>query len=126
VIKVGTSINIVNVLTVIKICSLEQGRNDFLSARGKLGYLIKHKRKKMHRLSTLMLSISCKTNFNCYFQGDPVLKGKIQNIAASQANKAIYYFPFNNNTLETQLERQVQISEPKSVGMLLIIRRYVS
>lgn len=45
-----------------------------------------------------------------------MLKGKIQNIAASQANKALFYYPFNNQAHETLIESEVQLDEPGSVG----------
>jgi hypothetical protein len=48
-----------------------------------------------------------------------VLKGKIQNIAASQANKALFYYPFNDETLEAKIESEVQLEEPCSVGNLI-------
>jgi hypothetical protein len=45
-----------------------------------------------------------------------VLKGKIQNIAASQANKALFYYPFNNAAVEAKIQSSVQLEEPCSVG----------
>jgi hypothetical protein len=47
-----------------------------------------------------------------------VLKGKIQHIAASQANKALFYYPFDDAALEAKIETEVQLDEPCSVGKL--------
>jgi hypothetical protein len=62
---------------------------------------------------------------SCFTQGNPVLKGKIQNIAASQANKALFYYPFNDTQLETKIETEVQLDETCSVGKLKYIDSYL-
>jgi Poly (ADP-ribose) glycohydrolase (PARG) len=39
------------------------------------------------------------------FQGDPILKAKIQHIAASEAGRDLHYHPFHDNLLKEKVER---------------------
>jgi hypothetical protein len=39
------------------------------------------------------------------FQGDPILKAKIQHIAASEAGRDLHYHPFHDNHLKEKVEK---------------------
>lgn len=45
------------------------------------------------------------SKLNLCFQGDPVLKAKIQHLAASEAERDLHYHPFHDKNLQEEVER---------------------